>query len=34
LVNARISKADVPCALLSRDGHAIKLKFIEALNSI
>ena len=34
LVNARISRKDVPRVLPLRDGHAIKQRFIEALNSI
>ncbi|HTV35294.1 MAG TPA: thiamine pyrophosphate-dependent enzyme [Xanthobacteraceae bacterium] len=33
LVNARISADDVPRALPLRDGHAIKSRFIAALNS-
>jgi thiamine pyrophosphate-dependent acetolactate synthase large subunit-like protein len=33
LVNARISEEDVPRVLPLRDGHAIKQRFIEALNS-
>jgi len=33
LVNARIDNADVPRVLPLRDGHAIKQRFIEALNS-
>jgi thiamine pyrophosphate-dependent acetolactate synthase large subunit-like protein len=33
LVNARISAEDVPRVLPLRDGHAIKLRFIEALNA-
>jgi thiamine pyrophosphate-dependent acetolactate synthase large subunit-like protein len=33
LVRARISEEDVPRVLPIRDGHAIKLRFIEALNS-
>jgi len=32
LVSARISEEDVPRVLPIRDGHAIKLRFIEALN--
>jgi len=34
LVNARIGAEDVPRVLPLRDGHAIKNRFIEALNSI
>ena len=34
LVNARISRKDVPRVLPLRDGHAIKLRFIEALKSV
>ena len=34
LINARISADDVPRVLPIRDGHAIKQRFIEALNSI
>ena len=34
LVNARISAEDVPRVLPLRDGHAIKQRFIEALNSV
>jgi thiamine pyrophosphate-dependent acetolactate synthase large subunit-like protein len=34
LVNARISADDVPRVLPLRDGHAIKLRFIEALNAL
>ncbi len=33
LVSARISEDDVPRVLPLRDGHAIKQRFIEALNS-
>jgi thiamine pyrophosphate-dependent acetolactate synthase large subunit-like protein len=33
LVSARISEEDVPRVLPLRDGHAIKQRFIEALNS-
>ncbi|HUD89569.1 MAG TPA: thiamine pyrophosphate-dependent enzyme [Xanthobacteraceae bacterium] len=33
LVSARISEEDVPRVLPMRDGHAIKQRFIEALNS-
>ncbi|MGA8612745.1 MAG: thiamine pyrophosphate-dependent enzyme [Xanthobacteraceae bacterium] len=33
LVNARISEEDVPRVLPLRDGHAIKQRFMEALNS-
>ncbi len=33
LVSARISEADVPRVLPIRDGHAIKQRFIEAVNS-
>ena len=33
LVSARISEEDVPRVLPIRDGHAIKQRFIEALNS-
>ena len=33
LVNARVSAEDVPRVLPPRDGHAIKLRFIEALKS-
>ncbi len=33
LVSARISVEDVPRVLPLRDGHAIKQRFIEALNS-
>jgi thiamine pyrophosphate-dependent acetolactate synthase large subunit-like protein len=33
LINARIDAEDVPRVLPRRDGHAIKLRFIEALNS-
>ncbi len=33
LVNARISEEDVPRVLPLRDGHAIKQRFIEALNA-
>ena len=33
LVNARISAEDTPRVLPLRDGHAIKQRFIEALNS-
>jgi len=34
LVNARISGDDVPRVLPLRDGHAIKQRFVEALNSV
>jgi len=34
LVNARISEEDVPRVLPIRDGHAIKQRFIQALNSV
>jgi thiamine pyrophosphate-dependent acetolactate synthase large subunit-like protein len=34
LVNARISAEDTPRVLPLRDGHAIKQRFIEALNSV
>jgi thiamine pyrophosphate-dependent acetolactate synthase large subunit-like protein len=34
LVNARISDEDVPRVLPLRDGHAIKQRFIEALNRV
>jgi thiamine pyrophosphate-dependent acetolactate synthase large subunit-like protein len=34
LVNAQISQEDVPRVLPLRDGHAIKQRFIEALNEI
>jgi len=34
LVNARIKPEDVPRVLPLRDGHAIKQRFIEALNSV
>jgi thiamine pyrophosphate-dependent acetolactate synthase large subunit-like protein len=34
LVNARISDEDVPRVLPIRDGHAIKQRFIQALNSV
>jgi thiamine pyrophosphate-dependent acetolactate synthase large subunit-like protein len=34
LVSARISEEDVPRVLPLRDGHAIKQRFIEALNSV
>ena len=34
LVNARVSRKDVPRVLPLRDGHAIKQRFIEALNSV
>jgi thiamine pyrophosphate-dependent acetolactate synthase large subunit-like protein len=33
LVNARISREDVPRVLPLRDGHAIKQRFIEAVNA-
>ena len=33
LVNARVDAADVPRVLPLRDGHAIKQRFIEALNA-
>jgi hypothetical protein len=33
LVNAKINADDVPRVLPLRDGHAIKQRFIEALNS-
>jgi thiamine pyrophosphate-dependent acetolactate synthase large subunit-like protein len=33
LVNARISEEDVPRVLPLRDGHAIKQRFMDALNS-
>jgi hypothetical protein len=33
LVSARISEEDVPRVLPIRDGHAIKQRFIAALNS-
>jgi thiamine pyrophosphate-dependent acetolactate synthase large subunit-like protein len=33
LVNARIGEDDVPRVLPMRDGHAIKQRFIEAVNS-
>ena len=33
LVNARISSAETPRVLPTRDGHAIKQRFIAALNS-
>ncbi len=33
LINARIKEEDVPRVLPLRDGHAIKQRFIEALNS-
>jgi len=32
LVNARISNADTPRVLPTRDGHAIKLRFMQAAN--
>ncbi len=32
LVNARISNADTPRVLPTRDGHAIKLRFMQAVN--
>ena len=34
LVNARIKAEDVPRVLPLRDGHAIKQRFVEALNSL
>jgi thiamine pyrophosphate-dependent acetolactate synthase large subunit-like protein len=34
LVSARISEEDVPRVLPMRDGHAIKLRFIAALNNV
>jgi len=34
LVNARISEEDVPRVLPIRDGHAIKQRFIAALNGV
>ena len=34
LVNAKISAEDVPRVLPLRDGHAIKQRFIEAMNSV
>ncbi len=34
LVSARIKKEDVPRVLPIRDGHAIKQRFIEAMNSV
>lgn len=34
LVNARISNADTPRVLPIRDGHAIKLRFMQAVNAI
>ena len=34
LVNARIGTEDTPRVLPLRDGHAIKQRFIEALNSV
>jgi thiamine pyrophosphate-dependent acetolactate synthase large subunit-like protein len=34
LINARVSADDVPRVLPLRDGHAIKQRFIEALNSL
>jgi thiamine pyrophosphate-dependent acetolactate synthase large subunit-like protein len=33
LVSARISNADTPRVLPTRDGHAIKLRFMQAANS-
>ena len=33
LVNARIKEEDVPRVLPLRDGHAIKQRFMDALNS-
>jgi len=33
LVNARISNADTPRVLPTRDGHAIKLRFMQAVNA-
>ncbi|MGA8356210.1 MAG: hypothetical protein WB772_02525, partial [Xanthobacteraceae bacterium] len=33
LISARIKEEDVPRVLPLRDGHAIKQRFIEALNS-
>jgi thiamine pyrophosphate-dependent acetolactate synthase large subunit-like protein len=34
LVNARISSADTPRVLPIRDGHAIKLRFMQAVNAM
>jgi thiamine pyrophosphate-dependent acetolactate synthase large subunit-like protein len=34
LVNARISNADTPRVLPIRDGHAIKLRFMQAVNAM
>jgi len=33
LVSARISNADTPRVLPTRDGHAIKLRFMQAANA-
>jgi hypothetical protein len=33
LVNARISNAETPRFLPNRDGHAIKLRFMQAVNA-
>jgi hypothetical protein len=33
LVSARIKREDVPRVLPTRDGHAIKLRFTQALNA-